>query len=394
MARKKSHVTRPLPSDGGDVPVTPPRITSDTFAALRRDPTLVDAGTEGERLVAGVRILLLCLLLLTQLVPSVNPIDNLIGVTLNLVALVVALVIYALATYRFRPWLSFVSSGLDVSLVSLGLAAFLAFGQAQTAVNSKVVFEVYFLALGCASLRYDWRVCAMAGALAVVQYASIVSFAWSHFEFGGAIGAETAFGWNVQLGRLIVLTAASFLSVAGVLRAQRLRLLSTTDRLTSLANRGSFDLRLSEEESRARRYNREFAVALVDVDHFKRFNDSHGHAAGDLALQALAETLRGSVRRSDLVARYGGEEFALILPETGLEEAATKVELMRRLVVATEIELDPTLVARIDVSAGVASFPRDGSDARTVLAVADARLYEAKRSGRGRVVCGTPRFRT
>ena len=127
------------------------------------------------------------------------------------------------------------------------------------------------------------------------------------------------------------------------------------------------------------------AVALIDVDRFKRFNDSYGHAAGDLALQALAEVLRASVRRSDMVARYGGEEFALILPETGAEEGARKVELIRRLVAATEIEIDPLVVARIDVSAGVASFPKDGADARSVLAAADARLYEAKRTGRNRV---------
>jgi len=364
------------------------------FAALRRDPVLLDAGTEGERLVARLRLLLLCLLLLVQAVPSPDPLDNLIGFTLNVLALVIAIGIYFLATYRYKPWLAFASSAADVSLVSLGLIGYFLFGKPQTAVNSKVVFEVYFLAIGCASLRYDWRVCAMSGGLAVLEYAAIVTYAWRHFEFFGAAGADSAFGWNIQVGRLIVLSAAALISVAAVLRAQRLRLLSTTDRLTGTANRGFFDLRLAEEESRARRYDHPFAVAVVDVDHFKRFNDSYGHGAGDLALQTLAETMKASVRRTDVVARYGGEEFALILPETGLEEATRKLELVRRLVAATEIEIDATRIARLDVSAGVAAFPRDGVDGRAVLAAADARLYDAKHAGRGRVVSGLERLST
>jgi len=192
------------------------------------------------------------------------------------------------------------------------------------------LIELYFLAIGCASLRYDWRICAMSGALAVTEYSGIVAYAW---RFYGA-GAQPAFGWNVQVGRVIVLIAAALISVAAVLRAQRLRLLSITDRLTGATNRGFFDQRLAEEESRARRYGHAFAIAIVDVDHFKRFNDTYGHVAGDGALQTLAETLKSSMRKSDVVARYGGEEFALILPETGLEEAAHKIELIRRLVTA------------------------------------------------------------
>jgi hypothetical protein len=90
-----------------------------------------------------------------------------------------------------------VSSAIDVSLVTLGLAVFFVVGKPQTALNSKVVFEVYFLAIGCASLRYDWRVCAMSGALAVVEYAGIVGYAWRLYGVGAS---QEAFGWNVQVG--------------------------------------------------------------------------------------------------------------------------------------------------------------------------------------------------
>ena len=238
-------------------------IADERQAALRAIEAELSEKGEGERLVARIRILVLCLLLLTQVVPSANPLDNLIGFSLNVGALLLAVAIYFLASYRFRPWLAFASSGLDVTLVSVGLAGFLAFGQPQTAVNSKVVFEVYFLAIACASLRYDWRVCALCGALAVGQYAAIVAYAWRNFSFPGVGDADVAFGWNVQVGRLVVLAAAALLAVAAVLRAQRLRLLSTIDRLTGASNRGAFDQRLAEEESRARRYSRPFAVALI-----------------------------------------------------------------------------------------------------------------------------------
>ena len=355
---------------------------------MRRDPALVDAGTEGERLVARIRLGLLCLLLVVQAVPSSDPIDNLVGFSMNVISMGLAVVIYFLATYRYKPWLSFASSGLDVTLVSLTLVSFVVLGRSETALNSKVVFDCYFLAMGCASLRYDWRVCALTGMLAIGEYGAIVGYAWRHYDEMGLLVPYTNFAWNIQLGRLIVLFAAALLSVASVLRAQRLRLLSTTDRLTGAFNRGYFDQRLAEEESRSRRYSHPFAIAIVDVDHFKRFNDTYGHAAGDLALQALAETLRNSVRKTDVVSRYGGEEFAIILPETGLEEAARKLDLVRRLVAATEIEIDPLIVVKIDVSAGVASFPKDGNDGSSVMGVADARLYEAKRAGRGRVVAG------
>jgi diguanylate cyclase (GGDEF)-like protein len=233
----------------------------------------------------------------------------------------------------------------------------------------------------------------MTSGLAVLQYVGIAGYAWHRLELFG-VGADSAFGWNIVVGRLIMLIAAALISIAAVVRAQRLRMLSTTDRLTGTANRGLFDQRLAEEESRARRYGHPFAIALLDVDHFKRFNDSFGHVAGDRALQTLAQTLKTSMRQSDLVSRYGGEEFAVILPETGLEEAARKLELTRRLIAATEIDIDARRYAKIDVSAGVAAFPRDGADARSVLAAADARLYEAKRAGRGRVIAGLPSFST
>ncbi|MGE0453300.1 MAG: GGDEF domain-containing protein [Vicinamibacteria bacterium] len=336
---------------------------------------------EGERIVARIRLLILALLLVTQLAPAADPRDNYVGLSLILVAFGFALVVFVLSLRYFRPWLAVVSSCIDVSLVTAGLVGFLLLGKPENAVHSRAVFECYFLAMGCASLRYDWRICGVAGLLAVAEYAALVGWA-SRLE--GLPGF--AILWNVQISRLVILLAAAFLSVAIVLRAQRLRQLSTLDRLTGIFNRGFFDERIREEAIRSRRYQRPFTIALIDVDHFKPFNDTHGHVAGDTALQALAELLRSKTRRTDTVARFGGEEFALVLPETGGEEATLKLEQVVRAIAGLEVAVAKGRSDYITVSAGVAAFPADGDEATSVLAIADLRLYEAKRLGRNRVV--------
>ena len=138
--------------------------------------------------------------------------------------------------------------------------------------------------------------------------------------------------------------------------------------------------------SRAKRHRRRFAIALVDIDYFKQFNDAHGHAEGDAVLRGLADVLQSCVRESDLVARYGGEEFVLLLPETGGTEARLKLEALRLLVAATTFgDRGGTRGHRITLSAGVAEFPSDGESPARLLGIADERLYEAKRTGRNRV---------
>jgi diguanylate cyclase (GGDEF)-like protein len=130
---------------------------------------------------------------------------------------------------------------------------------------------------------------------------------------------------------------------------------------------------------------------MIDIDHFKRFNDTHGHAGGDEALRLVAATLRNTCRESDVVARYGGEEFALILPAVRSGRAQDLLERFRRVVAATPIKLygRPRPVS-VTISIGVACFPEDGLTSEQILACADERLYEAKEGGRDRVV-GPPR---
>jgi len=191
----------------------------------------------------------------------------------------------------------------------------------------------------------------------------------------------------VQISRLILMLAATVISTTVVFRVQRLLRLSTFDRMTGLLNRGYFDERVLSEVSRASRYNRPLTLVMMDIDHFKAFNDSHGHAAGDEALRVLASVMRTSFRHSDITARYGGEEFVVILPETDVAAAAEKVERLRQLIENTSIPVPGHVVEeRLTISAGLACFPEDGPTVAQILDAADRRLFAAKRQGRNRIV--------
>jgi diguanylate cyclase (GGDEF)-like protein len=136
-----------------------------------------------------------------------------------------------------------------------------------------------------------------------------------------------------------------------------------------------------EEAHRAQRYDRPLTVAILDIDHFKRVNDTYGHPRGDAILRALAAFLRRRLRRTDLAARYGGEEFVLLLPETAPEHVLSRLDALREQI-AEALRFAQDAVSSITISMGVAGFPTDSTDIAQVLETADARLYEAKRSGR------------
>jgi diguanylate cyclase (GGDEF)-like protein len=155
-----------------------------------------------------------------------------------------------------------------------------------------------------------------------------------------------------------------------------------TDYLTGLPNYRTFSNRYAEEFKRAQRYHRILSLVLLDIDHFKRFNDSFGHPAGNLALESLAGVLRKELRETDLCGRYGGEEFAVILTETTKQEALEMAERMRHAVETQPIELEEGGVQKITVSLGVATSPRDAGDAEGLMRAADEALYSAKKGGR------------
>jgi two-component system, cell cycle response regulator len=363
------------------------------------DPVLAEAGIAGELLVAKIRLALATLLLLIPVINSlfffpIETKEGLVGLSLASGTFVLAATMYVLISRSFNPsWLGFVSSSFDVTLITAALGLFLLTNQPHTAVNSKVVFEGYFLAIGSTSLRYDKRICITAGLLAFAEYFAIVFFAARRWDLNSPAYAPYPYGlfsWSAQISRLIMMLTASALSIALVSRSQRLLQLATSDPLTGLFNRGYVDDRLAMELNRAQRYGKALTVAVVDADHFKVLNDAHGHAAGDVVLKKLAGLLRGSFRQSDTTGRYGGEEFVVILPETDMETARRKVESLRKVIASTPIELrDRREPVRVTISAGLASFPEDGSDAAELFATADERMFAAKREGRNRVVAAS-----
>jgi diguanylate cyclase (GGDEF)-like protein len=163
--------------------------------------------------------------------------------------------------------------------------------------------------------------------------------------------------------------------------------MSYTDALTGLANRRRFDDKLADETARALRHGLPLALLVVDVDHFKRYNDCHGHPAGDACLQRIAALLRGCAGRgSDVVARIGGEEFALLLPhQTAADGRAVALRVHSRLAAAQIEHGDSPVGPHVTVSIGLADLDGAGRiDAATLLAAADAALYRAKQRGRNR----------
>ncbi len=165
----------------------------------------------------------------------------------------------------------------------------------------------------------------------------------------------------------------------------RLYTLAITDELTRLYIRRFFYQRLREEMRRSSRYGKPCSVLVMDVDHFKKFNDTYGHQAGDEVLQFVARTMRECVRNIDIVARLGGEEFAVLCPEQSEDEAAIPAERIRERLASTRLKLSSGTEVGVTTSIGIAMFPRDGETQESLVDAADQALYEAKRTGRNRV---------
>lgn len=156
---------------------------------------------------------------------------------------------------------------------------------------------------------------------------------------------------------------------------------SLTDKLTGVGNRAGFDQRLHEEVARAKRYGSALSLLMLDVDHFKRYNDTHGHIAGDEALRGIAAALQEACRPIDYIARYGGEEFAVLLPTTGKPGSHAMAERLRQSVENSNLPHES-----LTVSIGASTLDPFSKEGREMLVLADKALYMAKHSGRNCVV--------
>lgn len=176
------------------------------------------------------------------------------------------------------------------------------------------------------------------------------------------------------------------LCLSNIRLRESLRRRAIRDPLTGLYNRRFLEESLSREVQRAERQRSTFAVVMVDVDHFKAFNDTFGHAAGDVVLKALAELMQTHFREEDVVCRFGGEEFTLVLTDMSLEAARDRVEELRAKVKELSLGHEGTNLGRVTISAGLSAYPRHGRTMNKLLTVADRMVYRAKLGGRDRVV--------
>ncbi|RMG14572.1 MAG: diguanylate cyclase [Deltaproteobacteria bacterium] len=181
------------------------------------------------------------------------------------------------------------------------------------------------------------------------------------------------------------------LAISNAQLYQRTVELSLTDPLTGTYNRRHLESRLEMEVNRARRFEHALSAIMIDIDHFKHYNDTHGHPMGDRILQEVARILGSQLRRVDTLARYGGEEFTVLLPRVDKAQALEVAEKLRQAVEAQPFpgaEAQP--LGRVTLSLGVATFPDDAASGKELLSRADDALYEAKAQGRNRVVAYAP----
>jgi two-component system, cell cycle response regulator len=161
--------------------------------------------------------------------------------------------------------------------------------------------------------------------------------------------------------------------------------LATMDGLTGIFNRREFNRRLTIEIERSRREGYPVSLLMVDIDHFKKLNDTYGHQSGDDALRHISALIKTEVRPGDLPARYGGEEFIVILPYANSDDAFVVAERLRNLIAAREIAIQDYQKVRVTASLGCATFPVDAQTEQSLIAMADAALYRAKEGGRDQV---------
>jgi diguanylate cyclase (GGDEF)-like protein len=216
--------------------------------------------------------------------------------------------------------------------------------------------------------------------------------------------------WSLNESLLTLLAFISTIVVTGLvlsaLRIERARAMhdlertliglreqAVTDPLTGLYNRRYLWEFLRREWVRAKRKDESLAVIMIDLDHFKRINDAHGHQAGDFVLVAVAGLLRNQIRSSDIVCRYGGEEFALVLPEASLENVRLRAEHIRAAIGRLNLRHQGVPLGRITASLGVALFPHHADSPDSLIRAADEAMYEAKHVGRDRTVFSPPLHR-
>jgi len=300
--------------------------------------------------------------------------------------------------YRGEP------TGDPVGWLTVGLVAgVLALGDggiASASARSAMVTGV----MGALLWRISWRVGSRP--LPLAQTAQRFT-AMTYFLFGALFmmrSASTVFRpsedfalMTASLVEIVMVGGSTMLWVSATLGIMWMTLerqqadlvrMATRDPLTNALNRNALVAEFEREKYRCSRNNGSFAVALFDIDHFKRFNDTYGHLVGDEVLRSLVASLKGVVRKNDLVGRYGGEEFVILMPDADPSSAGQVAERARSRIEAEGFFINGVKVP-MTVSAGIAVFPGHGAEWDDLLGAADAAMYQAKSGGRNRVMFAT-----
>jgi diguanylate cyclase (GGDEF)-like protein len=204
--------------------------------------------------------------------------------------------------------------------------------------------------------------------------------------------AEASKHWFTpqRVQRINILAGSLALAIANLTLRTSLRQQSIRDPLTGLYNRRYLEETLERELLRASRSKKNVGLMMIDIDHFKQFNDIYGHPAADAVLSAISHLFSSCIRREDLVCRYGGEEILIMLPETNLETTCQRAEVIREKVAQLNVQYQGQLLEPVSISIGVGIFPDHGQTPEALIRRADKALYRAKNNGRNRVEVVTP----
>ena len=186
-----------------------------------------------------------------------------------------------------------------------------------------------------------------------------------------------------------ILTQQFSLGLKRVMLYKKVQDLAITDSLTQVFTRRYCLELLDEEIKRSAKFKHDFTMAMLDIDHFKRYNDHYGHLVGDVILREVSRVTKENIRQIDFIGRYGGEEFAIIFTETDKEQAKFAAERIRRAVADKKIRAYDEEI-RLSVSIGIATYPLDAKDAQELIEKADTALYQAKQTGRNKVCIYQP----
>ena len=282
-----------------------------------------------------------------------------------------------LIVYDHLP-LWFLRAAPAIGTLSVALAIYFAGTDASAAYAMYMAWVVI-----AAALFLDTRLILAHGVLAVAAYAFVLSLRVVTDDLDPLRLTMTA-GTMLVVALVMGGIAAQLREVLGTLEGA-----ARTDPLTGLLNRRAFEEAFETELARAARGKFGIGIVMLDLDGFKRFNDEHGHPAGDTALQRLARALTDATRAIDSVGRVGGEEFAILAPESNTAGTLALAERLRR---AVEVEFSG--IGGLTASCGVANYPDDGDDRITLVGAADRALYRAKDLGRNRAVAAGARTST